>query len=215
MNTQIKLNKIAQVSLLLACAAPAFAQLYKVVGPDGKVTYSDTPPPVTAGKVERKNINSGKGDVSLPFELSEAVRNNPVTLYTTTQCAPCDEARALLRRRGVPYSEKTVVSNEDQLKLRQVSGDLQIPLLIVGRTKLRGFEPDGWQAALEAARYPETSKLPANYTFRPPEPAAPVVAEAPKPPPPQQQQQQPPLPRIEPAKPPPPPNSNTPPGFRF
>lgn len=211
MNTRINLNKIAQIGLLLACAAPAFAQLYKVVGPDGKVTYSDTPPPATAGKVERKNINASKGDVNLPFELNEAVRNNPVTLYTTTQCAPCDEARALLRRRGVPYSEKTVVTNEDQLKLRQVSGDLQIPLLIVGRTKLRGFEPGGWQAALEAARYPETSKLPSNYTYRPPEPAAPQVAEAAKPPPPPQ----PPLPTIQPVKPPPARDSKTPPGFRF
>ena len=207
---------LVAMSLALASGALCAQQMYKWKDDQGVVHYSDTPPPPKEKKVEVKDFSapSMTPAVPLPYALAQAVKNNPVTLYTTTQCAPCDEARALLRRRGVPYSEKTVVSNEDQLKLRQVSGDLQIPLLIVGRTKLRGFEPDGWQAALEAARYPETSKLPANYTFRPPEPAAPVVAEAPKPPPPQQPSQQP-LPRIEPAKPPPPPNSNTPPGFRF
>ncbi len=207
--------KIAQTSLLMACAAPAFAQLYKIVGPDGKITYSDTPPISSTAKVERKSIGNGNtGNANLPFELNEAVRNNPVIIYTSRQCAPCDDARALLRQRGVPYSEKTVNTNEDQVKLRQVGGDLQIPLLIVGRSKLRGFEAGAWQAALDGAKYPETNRLPNNYVFRAPEPAAPPV-EAPKPTPALAPT---PAPAAEPAKPPPPPqppDNKTPPGFLF
>src|SRR5258706_11480021 len=104
-------------------ATSAHAQLYKWVGEDGKVTYSDTPPPKTAKKVERKSLGGGGTDTSdFPFELAEAVKANPVTLYTTTKCVPCDDGRKLLQGRGVPFSEKTVNSNADAERLKQVGG---------------------------------------------------------------------------------------------
>jgi hypothetical protein len=71
--------------LALACTATldAHAELYKWVGDDGKVTYSDTPPPRSAKKVEVKEIEiSTSGAADLPFELAEARKKNPVTLYT-------------------------------------------------------------------------------------------------------------------------------------
>ena len=40
-----KLVKLLPAALL-CCAALAHAQLYKSVGPDGRVTYSDAPPTV-------------------------------------------------------------------------------------------------------------------------------------------------------------------------
>jgi glutaredoxin len=195
--------------LLLLIALPAAAQLYKIVGPDGKVTYSDTPPPPSkTGKVERKNLAGGGNDVNLPYELAEAVKNHPVTLYTTSACAGCDEGRNLLRQRGVPFTEKTVSSNEDQVKLRQAGGDLQLPLLLVGRSKQRGYEPNGWQAALTAAQYPESNKLPSNYSWRAPEPAAP-------PPPEPKEAAKATAPEVRNPAATPPPENNAPPGFRF
>jgi glutaredoxin len=197
--------------LLLLCAASAQAQLFKSIGPDGKVTYSDTPPVSPAVKVERKSLAGGSAsDATLPFELAEAVKNNPVTLYTTTTCAPCDDARAMLRARGVPFSEKTITTNEDQLKFKQVGGEGQLPLLVVGRSKQRGYESGAWNAALTAAAYPETSQLPPNYQFRAAEPAAPPAESKPVPT----------KKLTDPAedpntKQPPAPTDNTPPGFRF
>ena len=138
-------QQVVSFLFLLACTAGAHAQLYKSVGPDGKTTYSDTPPSSTAKHVDTKPIGSGNtGGINLPYEVAEAVKNNPVTLYTGTKCLPCDDGRTLLTTRGIPFNEKTVSSNEDIVRLRQAGGNTQLPLLIVGRTKQQGFEPGGW-----------------------------------------------------------------------
>jgi glutaredoxin len=209
----MNMHKTSWALLLLVCAAGAQAQLYKWVGPDGKVTYSDTPPSGIAKQVETKSMGGGgvnTGD--LPYELQQAVRSSPVTLYTTNNCIPCDEGRKLLSNRGVPFAEKTVNSNDDTVQFRKVAGnELSLPVLMVGRQKQRGFEPSAWNSALSAAGYPESSKLPKSYHNPAAEPAAPkptvqagARANA----------------SAEPAAPgmatePPPPAGNAPPGFRF
>ncbi|TFV91850.1 glutaredoxin family protein, partial [Oxalobacteraceae bacterium OM1] len=131
--------------LLLLCAAGAQAQLYKSVGPDGKVTYSDTPPAGNA-KVEAKAISGGGSSVSeLPYELQQAVQANPVVLYSSQNCLPCDEGRKLLTARGIPFTEKTVSTNEDATLFKTVAGgDMSLPLLLVGRQKERGFLASAW-----------------------------------------------------------------------
>jgi len=195
--------------LLLISAATAQAQLYKWVGPDGKVTYSDTPPPSSAREVEEKSVNAGSGGgVDLPFEVAEAAKNHPVTLYTGKQCAPCDEGRALLKKRGIPFREKTVSSNEDIAKLREVGGTAQLPLLLIGRSKQTGMNASAWTTALSAAGYPETSKLPKTYRAPAPEAAAPspVAAKAAA-----SAQQS----AAQPVEDLPPATGNAPPGFRF
>ena len=173
--TRQYLSPFLALSLLL-CATAAHAQLYKWVGPDGKVSYSDSPPPSNIKKVETRTSTAGEaGGPPLPFEVAEAARNNPVTLYTAPNCTPCEEGRKLLAARGVPYSEKTVVTNEDIAKMRQL-GETQLPLLMVGRNKQQGFQPSGWSGALTAAGFPESSKLPPGYRNPAPEPAAPIAA---------------------------------------
>lgn len=198
--------------LLTLCAATAHAQLYKWVSPDGKVTYSDTPPPTSASKVETKTLTIG--DVSagdLPFEVMEAVKNHPVTLYTTRNCSPCEEGRKLLTGRGIPFKEKTVNSSEDAAHLREVGGDGNLPLLVIGRNKERGYEPNAWNNSLTAAGYPESNKLPKNYRTPPAEAAAP----APKPVASAKQEAGKHVPEKAAATELPPAVGNAPPGFRF
>ena len=159
--------------LILSCPASVHAQLYKSVGPDGKITYSDTPP--KAARVETREIGESSPGISgLPYELASAARGNPVTLYTTKNCVPCDDGRKLLAERGIPFSEKTVNTNEDMTQFKNVSGDSQLPVLAVGRAKERGFENAAWNTALTAAGYPESNKLPKTYRNPPPEAAAPA-----------------------------------------
>jgi hypothetical protein len=195
--------------LFLLCAASAHAQLFKSVGPDGKVTYSDTPPPSSVKRIETKALGGGSGGVELPYEVAEAVKNNPVVLYTGSKCAPCDDGRKMLTARGIPFTEKTVTSNDDIAHLRQIGGSSSIlPLLIVGRNKQQGFEAGAWGSALTAASYPETSKLPNTYRNPPPEAAVPLakpVAGKPA-------DNEPPVSKSDDV---PPATGNAPPGFRF
>ncbi|CAN5828417.1 hypothetical protein BH11PSE12_BH11PSE12_14540 [soil metagenome] len=163
--------------VLLSCvlANMAHAELYKWVGADGKVTYSDVPPPSNARQVETKSMSSDATAVSLPAELAAAVAKNPVTLYAAPSCTPCNEGRALLKQLGIPFSEKIVVSNEEIAKLKQISGEAQLPALIIRNSKFRGFDSAEWRTALESAGYPETSKLPKEYRYPPAESAAPAT----------------------------------------
>ncbi|MBI3229060.1 MAG: glutaredoxin family protein [Burkholderiales bacterium] len=206
-------NRFLLASCLLTCVATLYspfasAQLYKWVGPDGKITYSDTPPPKTAAKVEKKNLSTGPADAGLPYEVSNAMRNHPVTLYSADKCAPCDAARQLLQTRGVPYTEKTVSSYEEQTKLQKISGGIDLPYLKVGSTERKGFESDSWNAALTTAGYPESNILPRGYQFRSPEPLIAVKPKAAEPPP-EKKPEEPAIARPKPV------DDNAPPGFQF
>lgn len=159
---------------LLVAGAPAHAQ-YKIVGSDGKVTYTDRTPSETEGRVTALGARAAASapEVELPFELRQVASRYPVTLYVTSgACEPCDSGRALLRQRGVPYTEKQVLSGEDSEALEKLSGGRDAPTLTIGSQIVRGMAADLWNTYLDAAGYPRESKLPVAWQYRP---ATPVV----------------------------------------
>ncbi len=168
------------VAIAVLLATPVLAQtVYRVVGPDGTVTFADKPP-ATAAKVTAVDgiISSTKpAAVALPFELRQVVGKYPVTLYSSANCAPCDAGRALLSSRGVPFIEKTVSSNEDADALQALSGANSLPFLTIGAQQIRGFSIFEWKQYLDAAAYPPNSVLPAGYHRL----AATPLVETPKP----------------------------------
>ena len=162
----------ACAALLLASAAQA--QVYRNVGPDGKVTFSDQPPTATArpdGGGGAAN-NPGGGGGALPYELGQVAQRYPVTLYTANNCAACNSGRTLLIARGIPFSEKTVQTNDDIAALQRLSGGSQLPVVTIGSQRLTGYSDQDWGQYLDAAGYPKTSQLPTGYQ-RPP--ATPLV----------------------------------------
>lgn len=190
---------------LLLCAAGASAQMYKWTDAKGVVHFSDQPPGNDV-KVETKSFAGGAGGVALPYELAEAVRNHPVTLYTGADCNACDQGRALLKQRGIPFTEKTVSTTDDQKKLNDAGGGGQLPLLLVGGARRVGFEAGAWNDTLNNASYPAQRMLPSNYQY----PAA--VSAAPARPLAREVVREQAAPAQQPKTPPP---SDTPPGFRF
>ncbi len=165
-----------------ACAAaalPAAAQtVYRIVGPDGKVTFSDRAPDAqTAPDIANgRRSSGGGGGSSLPYELQQIATRFPVVLYTGSDCAPCASARNLLIGRGVPFTERTVSTNEDIDALQRLSGSTSLPFGTIGSQQLSGFSDVEWAQYLDAAGYPRQSQLPPTYR-RPP--AAPLVAAKP------------------------------------
>ena len=140
--------------------------IYRIVGSDGKVTFSDKQPAdtskATATTAGGKPLGAG-GDAVLPFELRQAVARYPVTLYSGAGCAPCDSGRTLLQSRGIPFVEYTVSSAEDREALQRLSGANNLPFLTVGGQKIKGFSDAEWSQFLTAANYPPSTVLPANY----------------------------------------------------
>lgn len=156
---------------ILLTALPAHA-LYKVVGPDGKVTYSDRQPGATAGKVTPLTAagNAAAESAALPPELLKVVARYPVTLFVAANCAPCENARALLRQRGIPHAEKIVQSGDEADALQRLTGTRDVPTLMIGVQAVPGLEPQAWNGYLNAAGYPQQSILPAGYEFPAPTP---------------------------------------------
>jgi glutaredoxin len=157
-------------------------QMYRIVGADGKVTFSDQPPPAAAkAKVTTGTSKASGGTANnptLPLELRTAAGKFPVTLYTGKDCGPCNAGRSMLTARGIPFTEKTVESNEDIEALRRLSSESSLPVATIGGQTLKGYSEHDWSQYLDAAGYPASSKLPASY--RNPAPS-PLVAKAPTP----------------------------------
>lgn len=174
---RLPLVTAAILSLLLTTTA-SHAQ-YKVVGPDGRITYTDRPVAAEPGaqvQALRRDASPASTTPLLPIELRNLVARFPVTLFTSADCPPCDSGRKLLQQRGVPYTERLVSSDDDIAALHRLSGGRTVPALSVGSQALRGFQDNDWQGMLDLAGYPKASKLPSGWA--PPQPT-PLVARAP------------------------------------
>lgn len=157
---------VAAITLLGALVTPlASAQgVYRIVGPDGKVTYSDQPPPAASNARPVAGAGgTGSAGPALPAELRQAAGRYPVTLYSGNDCAPCDSGRSFLSARGIPFSEKTVSSSDDLAAFKRLSGATSLPLLTIGGQQLKGYSATEWGQYLDAAGYPKKSVLPPGY----------------------------------------------------
>jgi glutaredoxin len=182
-----KLQFLAGVAAIAVVATAQAQQVYRIIGPDGKVTFSDKPPQQPANtKVTSSRggtvVETGDG-VGLPLELRNVIQRYPVTLYTMPDCGPCDSGRSMLRTRGIPFAERTVSSAEDSAALRRLAGDTTMPILTIGSQQLKGYSDGEWTQYLDLAGYPKTSQLPGSYRNPAPSPlvaraAAPAAAPA-------------------------------------
>jgi glutaredoxin len=172
----------ALTSVLALAAATASAQIYRWTDEKGRVHITDTPPPPSARS--RKSI-SGAGAQSAspaqtPYALAQAMKNFPVTLYTSPTCKdPCANARTVLNQRGVPFKEVQVWDEQTNAELKQVSGGSDVPTLVVGRSVHRGFQHSAYDSLLDSARYPKAGTVASRSQGvpAPPEGYAPPAAE--------------------------------------
>ena len=159
------LKNAAKIIAVLSIITPASGQLhaqqvYKSVDKNGQVTYSEVPPLPGSGD---KLTGDSAASVSLPYALQQVVSRYPVTLYTTADCGPCISAKLMLTQRGVPFTERTVSSNEDLTAYKRLNSDNNFPLATIAAQQLKGYEESEWTKYLDAAGYPKSSSLPRNY----------------------------------------------------
>lgn len=152
------MNRSAVFLLALAFAAPAAAELYRWTDSQGRVHYSDQPPPPEIKKMKRIAVPGGASGE--PGQVRP-----PVVLYSADCGATCEQAADYLRQRGVPFSLKNAEKDKaasDELKKR--TGALEIPVLFIGESMQRGFSPSVWDKMLEVAGYPGPARKAVEQT---------------------------------------------------
>ena len=152
---------IAMALCLVPVLAGAQQPLYRNIDRDGRLVYTDAVPPHDARSVQRKKLGGNFIETSeIPYAVQVAQQRNPVTLYSGPCGELCDQARALLNRRGVPHRDIDPSLPGEMQKMKQTTGDNQVPVLVVGATMvLKGFEEEKWQAALDQTGYPKTPQV--------------------------------------------------------
>lgn len=155
----MKRSLLLAVSLLVAAAVHA-GELYRWVDKDGVVHYGDAPGSVDAEQLKisppPEQDASAVEDASISYGAREAARHFPVTLYVFQGCgAPCDQGRAYLKKRGVPFREKTLATQEEFTAFRKKSGMSNLPVLAVGQNYVQGYLEKSWSDALDDAGFPQ------------------------------------------------------------
>jgi glutaredoxin len=122
--------------LALFLALPASAGVYKWTDAQGRIHYTDSPPPAAQATQLRLQTYTG------PAQVSRVVgADSGVTIYTTQWCGVCKRAKAFLKQNGVPFREWDVEKTEyGAIKFQQLGGS-GVPLITVGAQKMMGFEP--------------------------------------------------------------------------
>lgn len=148
---------------LLCCAPPLSAQtLYKSVGPDGKVVYSDRPP--VEGKLEKTMKVEDFPNTALPPGLKaelEQMRKDgakvvlpaaSVVLYAASWCGYCRQARAYLASKGIKYEEIDIDTASGKSAFAAAGGGGGVPLLVSNGQHLRGFSVQAYERLFASRR---------------------------------------------------------------
>ena len=154
--------------------------MYRYVDKDGKVVYSDRSPPADSKEVQAKRLSPNyieNNDV--PLALTQATERFPVTLYTFACGAVCQNAEALLNRRGVPFTTVNVEDAKGAEQLQKLTGEQQAPVLQLGDKLIaKGFNEARWTTMLDEAGYPKTPPRRVAVRAQPEAAAAPPAAPA-------------------------------------
>ena len=145
--------------------------LYKWVDKNGKVHYGDQPAEDAIKPIQKKfSSTSAVSDDDLPYSVRKAKADFPVTFYVAPNCGElCIQARTMLNKRGIPFTEKNLETAEDIAAFKAKTGGNSTPSLTVGKTLLSGYEAGQWNNELDIAGYPKS----APYGIRPVQPEAP------------------------------------------
>lgn len=167
------LTAFALLLLATGIASAQVQQVYRYIDVDGRVVYSDKPPPASAKDAQAKRIGSNSIETSeISYATQQAQERYPVTLYTFSCGVVCDTAQGVLNKRGVPHTVVDVSVGDGAERLKKVSGGLDAPTIQVGEQYATGFNENKWQSLLSDAGYPKTPPARSTPVGRPPAPVA-------------------------------------------
>ena len=147
---------------IFSLQAMAAVKIVQCEDAQGNRTFQLACPPGTT-QVNSMSVASGTGT---PADQDKQAANITATLYYIPDCDACDGVREYLRDRNIPITEKNVMGNVDlQKEMKEVSGKQSVPVVVIGKKVLIGYNRTDLKNALAAAGYVEKSEpgaAPAN-----------------------------------------------------
>ncbi len=147
--------KIAVFLWLLALPALTQAEtVYKSVGPDGRITYSQDPP--SAGKVEKTLSFANLPSTPLPdsvlryreqleksmgkrLDESAKPRASGATLFMAQWCGYCKQAKRYLAEKGIAYREYDIDTPAGMRAFVELGAGKGVPVMLWNDRKVQGF----------------------------------------------------------------------------
>lgn len=72
-----------------------------------------------------------------------------ITIYTTSTCPYCKEAKDFFKEKGIKYKEIDVENNEKaQKEMIEKSGGMSVPVIVIEDEVMVGFDKDAVKDAL-------------------------------------------------------------------
>lgn len=131
--------------LLMGCIPAQAATVLQCEDANGNKTFETYCPPGTK-EVGQKNYTVTESEAAPNLEA--------LTLYMTPNCDSCKQVKEFIEYRKLPITEKNVDNNAElQQELKEKSGELRVPVLLVGDKALAGFNREALLQALTAAGY--------------------------------------------------------------
>lgn len=126
---------------LFASTAHAGTTFHKWRDAKGVWHFSDEKP--EGIRSERGTIQTGPSAFSIErAELEPSTsraRRHKIVMYSTTRCGHCNEARAFMNRKRIPFTEYDVERSAKGRRDHERLGGGGVPLILVGKEKMRGF----------------------------------------------------------------------------
>jgi len=72
-----------------------------------------------------------------------------ISLYTTRQCSNCRKVKELLKKHNIRFMELDVATNQRAFKEFQRLGSRGVPVLLIGKYRVDGFQPNKIEQVLK------------------------------------------------------------------
>lgn len=97
----------------------------------------------------------GKKDYQSAAKATTTTNVKPeLVLYRVADCVVCDQVKEFLTLRQIPYTETDVSTDITlQEKVKQLAGELQVPVLTIGETVIVGYNRPAMTKSLTESGY--------------------------------------------------------------
>lgn len=137
--------RLLLIVLLLVGTPLAAGEMYRWVDDDGTVHFSDRRPTTGAEPLELEALNvvtpvrsAGAGEGAVDA-ATPAAAGGPITMYSTSWCGYCRQAREYFTAEGIPFREHDIEQSSRARRAYDRLGAGGVPLIKVGERRMNGF----------------------------------------------------------------------------